>query len=410
MADFDDKKSRIVLGDQLSADWFILNYVNIDELNSSGGDATVYLAVKRSTQQHLALKVMKTMSPRDFDRKRHLMQYIRDVIVEKSSPKLASLACLPRTADPQIHFSHGRGGRGGRGGDGAEVRLGGAGTGTVFPSESRSADYGGSADAIAASAPVISKVDEGYFFTKRILPLEALEGHELLDHINKAANFRTEGENRVRVAVYDVLKGLRELHAHGIVHLDIKPENLRFRDEENQILALIDLDGCTAKSPQNSWPFTTKEKISTTPAYKAPEIRRNGNNEAINISPAADVYSFGVVLYLIFTKGQLPYSEYAEYRPLDARVQQDGGGVPNNQISSQLNDLLRRMLDRNLESRITLDEVLVHPWFTVDKQVLPLVGVPVGLSAVEVQEASQKKLLREDWNTLIQKLRDLRML
>jgi len=100
------------------------------------------------------------------------------------------------------------------------------------------------------------------------------------------------------------------------------------------------------------------------------------------------VYSFGVVLYRIFTAGMLPYYYDNQrrtyvYQSLDARVA--GETIPANQISDQLNRLLERMLDRDPRTRISLDGVLAHDWFTVDKMDLPPIGVPTDIRVVEAQ-------------------------
>jgi serine/threonine protein kinase len=215
-----------LLGLQYAAEWRIRGFVNIDEHNSSGLDATVYLAENTNSGKRAALKVMKpSVAQAVFERKTRLMQYIRDVVVEKSTPKLTSLARLLRTTGPNPECS------------------------------TEAWSMGG--------------------YRNKVLALEALQGQELLDHINMDQNFRSAGEDRVRVTIYDVLRGMRELHAHGIVHLDVKPENLRFRDVENKELVLIDLDGCIAKSPQDSWPFRSTGG-NTTEAYRAPELQREG--------------------------------------------------------------------------------------------------------------------------------------
>ena len=81
--------------------------------------------------------------------------------------------------------------------------------------------------------------------------------------------------------------GLAYAHERGVVHSDIKPENLFVVDELIKIgdFGLATFRGVTQKEP-------TSDFIIGTPSYMAPEQFRT---EAV--TPATDIYSLGVVLY-----------------------------------------------------------------------------------------------------------------
>lgn len=94
--------------------------------------------------------------------------------------------------------------------------------------------------------------------------------------------------------------GLHYAHQRGVLHRDVKPENLLFSGD--QVLKITDFG--IAKVVGGSETLATRGgEILGTPAYMAPE-----QAEGRELGPAADVYAAGVMLYELLS-GHLPYSE-----------------------------------------------------------------------------------------------------
>jgi hypothetical protein len=100
------------------------------------------------------------------------------------------------------------------------------------------------------------------------------------------------------------------LHAKGLVHIDLKPENLMMF---NGRLKLIDVDGCvkigTAVSIQDS-------SISFSPCYCAPEWAAfliNESNSKITVHPALDVWSVGMTICELVTLNALLKPMYGNF-------------------------------------------------------------------------------------------------
>lgn len=99
-----------------------------------------------------------------------------------------------------------------------------------------------------------------------------------------------------------------------------------------------------------------------TPAFLAPEAlvgKFSGR--------AADIWSMGVTLYA-FVYGVLPFYD-TNIVALYGLIQHQGLKFPSggpSSTSSQLKDLLIRMLSKDPSRRITLPEIKEHPWVTVD--------------------------------------------
>lgn len=110
----------------------------------------------------------------------------------------------------------------------------------------------------------------------------------------------------------DVLAGLVPIHEAGIVHRDIKPQNVLIgRDGEVKVtdfgVAHVELDAA----------LTTAGTTVGTASYMAPE-QAQGRTP----SPAADVYAVGVMLYEMVT-GRLPFNEPTSVAVMLAHIQQD---------------------------------------------------------------------------------------
>lgn len=92
------------------------------------------------------------------------------------------------------------------------------------------------------------------------------------------------------------------------------------------------------------------------PHYASPEIIRGVKYDGAT----ADVWSCGVILYALLT-GNLPFDD-ENIRRLLGKVKTGVYTIPSH-ISSNARDLITRMLTVDPASRITLREVVAHPWF-----------------------------------------------
>ncbi|KAJ2699706.1 hypothetical protein FB645_005236 [Coemansia sp. IMI 203386] len=148
------------------------------------------------------------------------------------------------------------------------------------------------------------------------------------------------------------LMGLEYLHEHDIIHRDIKPDNLLITEDD--VLKIADFGESVLLSEDK-----TNVKGSTgTPAFMAPELCQN----AAEVSgEAADIWSLGICLYcMVF--GTLPFEGASVIQIMDSIADADLR-FPG-PYDEDLSDLLKRMLERNPETRITIDEIREHPWVT----------------------------------------------
>ncbi|KAJ2714523.1 hypothetical protein H4R19_001687 [Coemansia spiralis] len=148
------------------------------------------------------------------------------------------------------------------------------------------------------------------------------------------------------------LLGLEYLHAHDIVHRDIKPDNLLLTGDG--VLKIADF-GESAMVDRRNDRVTSS---AGSPAFMAPELYQA---DAEVSGAAADIWSLGVCLYS-FAYGMLPFKGSTTLDVSDA-ISESGLHFPDAH-DEQLQDLIRRMLDRDPESRIAIPEIREHPWVT----------------------------------------------
>ena len=139
-------------------------------------------------------------------------------------------------------------------------------------------------------------------------------------------------------------------HKRNIVHLDIKPENILMNNQNYPILTDY---GCSRSIGSQV------EVLETgTRQYRAPELV---NSEEYEASPYADVWSFGVMLYAL-SIGTFPFEE-------NHIITSDWSIHPkdlHDDLPSPLKDLICKTLKFEPKERISMEEIIVHPWFSSD--------------------------------------------
>ena len=110
------------------------------------------------------------------------------------------------------------------------------------------------------------------------------------------------GEDRWLRYSADIVHGLRFLHSHDVVHLDIKPANVLLSGED--VCKIADF-GCSLKLERGCEVRATSPLLSHvggTYTHRPPELLKG---EAV--TPKADIFSFGITLWQLLTREQ-PYT------------------------------------------------------------------------------------------------------
>ncbi|OHS99508.1 CBL-interacting serine/threonine-protein kinase 17 [Tritrichomonas foetus] len=175
---------------------------------------------------------------------------------------------------------------------------------------------------------------------------ELAEGGNMLDMVNSKGKLSIE---EIRHYFTQILSAIEYLHKKmHVMHRDLKAENVLL--DRNYNVRLIDFGLCNI--------LQCEEQIMNTavgsPAYAPPEMIQGHS-----YNHAADIWSLGILLFAI-ANCQLPFEDANTQRLLHKIVFTQPNYPPS--FPLLLTDLLKRMLDKNPETRITLDEIKAHPF------------------------------------------------
>ncbi|KAL1193684.1 CBL-interacting serine/threonine-protein kinase 22 [Cardamine amara subsp. amara] len=196
--------------------------------------------------------------------------------------------------------------------------------------------------------------------TKIYFVMELAKGGELFSRIS--SNRFTESLSRKYFR--QLISAVRYCHARGVFHRDLKPENLLL--DENRDLKVSDF-GLSAMRDQ----IKSDGMLHTlcgTPAYVAPELLLKKGYDGSK----ADIWSCGVVLFLL-NAGYLPFRD-PNIMGLYRKIHKAQYRMPE-WTSSDLRQLLRRLLEPNPEKRITVEEILLDPWFNHGVDPSEIIGI-----------------------------------
>lgn len=157
------------------------------------------------------------------------------------------------------------------------------------------------------------------------------------------------GDDTARTYLRDLVSGLLYLHAHNIVHGDIKPDNLLITS--NGIVKIGDFNVSQVIEDDND----ELRRSPGTPVFTAPEcclgLTYNGK--------VADTWAVGVTLYcMIF--GKYPFLGETHQDTYD-KIVNDPLILPDN-TNSELRNLLEGLLCKDPNQRITMKDTADHAW------------------------------------------------
>jgi len=239
------------------------------------------------------------------------------------------------------------------------------------------------------------------------IAMELIEGQSLADRI---AAGRVPAAEAVRIMA-QVAIGLAEAHDHGVIHRDVKPDNIMITRRGVKIL---DFGIARDVSPRQQAALTRAHVVLGTPDYMSPE-QATGKT----LDGRSDIFALGIVLYEALS-GRLPFSgatptdtmvkiASAPPQPLPSMLP----GVP-----STLADVIGRCLQKNPDDRYAgardlaadlerveaaLDDTAAIPRYTptshlpaVESAPPPVVASPPSMRAPDRGAATTRRALIAD--------------
>ncbi|TMW64454.1 hypothetical protein Poli38472_013076 [Pythium oligandrum] len=161
---------------------------------------------------------------------------------------------------------------------------------------------------------------------------------------------------------HQLIRGVQACHRAGVIHRDIKPENILF--DEQFTLKICDFGLAVASRGERNVDDVMLRDVSGTALYMAPEI---AITRAFRGTPL-DVWSCGVVLFIMLTSfppfQNAKEGDYWYDCIMSGRMDIFWSSQPEDMIKPNYHamDLINRMLCPDPEKRITVAEILAHPW------------------------------------------------
>ncbi|MDT5022587.1 MAG: serine/threonine protein kinase, bacterial [Mycobacterium sp.] len=186
---------------------------------------------------------------------------------------------------------------------------------------------------------LVAVYDQGLDARHPFLVMELVEGGTLRELLAERGPMPPHA---VAAVLRPVLGGLAAAHRAGLVHRDVKPENVLISDQGEVKIVDFGLVRAVAEAG-----ITSASVILGTAAYLSPEQVKDGN-----AGPRSDVYATGIVAYELLT-GQTPFSGdtalSVAYQRLDTDVPPPSSVISG--VPSQFDELVQRATSRDPASR-----------------------------------------------------------
>lgn len=177
--------------------------------------------------------------------------------------------------------------------------------------------------------------------------LDYLPNGDLITYFKEKPLFN---EEKLKVFFSKIVFGVQNLHNHGIVHRDIKMDNILLDESFSPVLSDFGISSF----------FDSKRPIKDTggtPAYLPPEVIRAKGE----ICFKSDVWSLGVLLYAL-SFGTVPF-EANNVQELYRTILIGKFRIPESStISSELKSLISKMITVNLSRRYSIEDILKDLW------------------------------------------------
>ena len=197
---------------------------------------------------------------------------------------------------------------------------------------------------------VVAVYDQGDDDGTLFLAMELIPGHTLRDTVSKEAPMSPA---RALALLEPVVSALAAAHRAGIVHRDVKPENVLIADDGRVKVADFGLAKAVGTDTQHT---ATGGVLIGTVSYLAPELVSEGTSDA-----RADVYAVGVMLYELVTgtkphEGETPIQ--VAYKHVHEDVPPPSRLVPG--LPAYVDALVARATSRDTSQRPADAGVLLH--------------------------------------------------
>jgi serine/threonine-protein kinase len=222
----------------------------------------------------------------------------------------------------------------------------------------------------------------GFDRSQPFLVLERLRG-ETIDSLLRRERVVPVRQGLAWMA--ELMAGLADCHAVGVIHRDIKPANVFLVHSANEAPYAKVIDFGVARTDRGMEDLTSAQHLLGSVGYMAPEQFLS----ALGVGPNADIYAVGVTIFRCFS-GRLPFISKNVHDVIRRKMEQEApplSSVPDAPRLPPLDAFLGRALARDPQVRFRTVREMLDSWGAMRRAIdaMALLGPPRP-SLHEIQE------------------------
>ena len=204
--------------------------------------------------------------------------------------------------------------------------------------------------------PNIVKIFEFYVSERAYyLITEYCPGGSLFEFIQKNKGPFTEIQ--ASYIMNQLLLVVNYCHKMKVIHRDIKPENILINKNDNGFVSIKVCDfGTSLKFKKGD----VQDEIVGSIYYIAPEVLKK------NYNAKCDIWSCGIIMYILLT-GYPPFTGKDNKTIMQKIMRGEYKTEPLQKKCNACKDLLKKLLEKDINTRIRADAALNHKWFDIYK-------------------------------------------
>jgi serine/threonine-protein kinase len=225
------------------------------------------------------------------------------------------------------------------------------------------------------SAMDYGRLDDGSLY----LVLEYIQGEDLVTRLHRSGPLPQPIAIKIALQVADALV---VAHGAGVVHRDLKPDNIMLiqRDGDSEFVKVVDFGIAKLALPGGGGQaLTALGSVFGTPEYMAPEQARGAV-----VDHRADLYTLGIVLYEMLL-GRTPFAADDPTEILIAQITKAAPPLPD-WVDRELAELMQQLLAKDAEQRVQTAAEVAHRLRAIVTRLAP--GMPLPMSASFVAAAA----------------------
>jgi len=209
--------------------------------------------------------------------------------------------------------------------------------------------------------------------------MEFIEGRSLKKLIHEEGPMPVP---RACFIIKQVCRALEAAHRLGMIHRDIKPDNIALIDTpEGEVAKVLDFGIAKVKESRGGdagMTMTGAGVVIGTPQYMSPEQAMGKRGDELD--GRSDLYSLGMVMYQMLT-GDLPFKAETTMEMLLAHLQKQPTPIrelrPDLQIPDSIAQVVMRTLEKDPEMRPASAKALIEEIERAEKPAAPLRGTKI---------------------------------